>query len=150
MWSVQTYNQTVEQFYHDNCKKIIIIIVIKILILELFFSGHLYIINYFLYMYVLVCTLLSKLTLKFNINQITSLYRASTDLSQYLWFKLLKSSSLAIFFRYFVNFNSSLSLCLFLWASLKGLILRQNEIKKVMTYKVTYQTVCNLPSIYIF
>lgn len=54
----------------------------------------------------------------------------STDLSQYLWFKLLKSSSLAIFFKYFVNFNSSLSLCLFLWASRKGFILRQNEIKK--------------------
>lgn len=84
----------------------------------------------FLYMYVLVCTLLSKLSYKQKSDYIIITSTRPTDLSQYLWFKLLKSSSLAIFFRYFVNLSSSLSLCLFLWASLKGLILRQNEIKK--------------------
>lgn len=141
--SVQTYNShrlTVLSSMITTKKKSHLIIVLKILIFKLFFFRP--VIITFLYMYVLVCTLLSKLSYKQKPDYIIITSTRPTDLSQYLWFKLLKSSSLAIFFRYFVNLSSSLSLCLFLWASLKGLILRQNEIKK-KSYNLASWTVCN-------
>lgn len=137
--SVQTYNShrlTVLSSMITTKKKSHLIIVLKILIFKLFFQASYY------YFFVHVCTLLSKLSYKQKPDYIIITSTRPTDLSQYLWFKLLKSSSLAIFFRYFVNLSSSLSLCLFLWASLKGLILRQNEIKK-KSYNLASWTVCN-------
>lgn len=58
----------------------------------------------------------------------------STNLSQYLWFKLLKSSSCAMFPRYLASFSNSLSLCLFLWASRKGLIYEKPKEKNRFSF----------------